>query len=163
MDVCAKDDYFDQIVNFISSIGIECQLVTLEQKTFLPGIYILEGRLLVDRDKVKYPGDILHEAGHIAVEPLKSRHQLTGNVYKCGQVNGEEIAAIAWSYAALKAIGLPAEVVFHKEGYKGSSQALITCFDEGGYYGQPLLSYFGICKPLNESDGFPKVEQWLRN
>ena len=162
MKVCLGDNYFEQIVNFVSAIGIECHRVTLEQKTFLPGVYISKGRLFIDKDKLKYPGDLLHEAGHIAVEPAESRYKLTGNVYKCGQVDGEEIAAIAWSYAALKAIGLPPEVVFHEEGYKGSAQALIKCFDDGGYYGQPLLSYFGICKPLNEPDGFPNVEQWLR-
>lgn len=157
-----QSQYLEAIVSFINSIGIECKLVSFEQNTFLPGICISAGSLIVDKDKLQYPGDLLHEAGHIAVEPAKSRHQLNGDMNECGQDDGQEVAAIAWSYAALKAIGLPAEVVFHEAGYRGSSQSLVNCFDSGGLYGQPLLSYFGMCKPLTHPDSFPKMERWLR-
>jgi hypothetical protein len=36
---------------------------------------------------------------------------------------GEEMAAIAWSYAACVHLGLEPTVVFHSDGYKGGSES----------------------------------------
>ena len=57
----------DQMYAFLAEIGIPVSETTLSQSTFVPGILIDQGRLLVDPAKLLYPGDLLHEAGHIAV------------------------------------------------------------------------------------------------
>ncbi|MGB7019857.1 MAG: hypothetical protein WBD80_11725, partial [Xanthobacteraceae bacterium] len=49
------------------SIGIEVRAATLIEPTFLPGLDIRHGAILADEARLTYPGDILHEAGHIAV------------------------------------------------------------------------------------------------
>jgi hypothetical protein len=56
----------------------------------------------------------------------------------------EEMSAIAWSWAALKHLGLPADVVFHPEGYGGGSQAIIDNFDNGRYFAVSTLQWLGL-------------------
>ncbi|MCC2606367.1 hypothetical protein [Planctobacterium marinum] len=155
-------ELLQRIITFLEQVGVQVKLTGIDGETFLPGVTIHNGQLWVDSEKLEYPGDLLHEAGHIAVQPAATRHLLNENVNDSGQSDGEEIAAIAWSWAALEAIGLPPEVVFHEAGYRGSSKNLIECFQSGGFYGQPLLSYFGMCKPLNEPGSFPNMLCWLR-
>ena len=60
-------DSLDTIINFLHTIDIDVVEQELPNDTFLPGISILGNSILIDRNQLKYPGDILHEAGHIAV------------------------------------------------------------------------------------------------
>lgn len=48
----------------------------MEKNTLLAGIAIREGVIIVDAEKLSYPGDLLHEAGHIAVTPAHKRQCL---------------------------------------------------------------------------------------
>ncbi|WP_028300031.1 hypothetical protein [Oceanospirillum beijerinckii] len=160
--------YTEKMIDFIQEIGLEIEFETLPEKTFLPGILIREGKLVVDRDKLKYPGDLLHEAGHLAVIP-KSRRAETGAYV--GVNPAEEMAAIAWSWAALKHLELSPEIVFHPKGYKGASQNLIDQFSQEHYIGSPILQWLGLCDhsglgQMPESGEvadtvFPKMKKWL--
>ena len=147
---------------FLAEIGIPTQLVELPADTFLPGILIEDGGLLIDPARLLYPGDILHEAGHLAVIPAAERAQLSGNVMagKPEQhgTDGEEIVAMLWSYAASEAIGLPPEIVFHPDGYRDASTWILNNFSQGIYMGLPLLVWMG----LTTTDGFPRMTRWLR-
>ncbi|MFD2721955.1 hypothetical protein ACFST9_24775 [Hymenobacter monticola] len=147
---------------FLAEIGIPTQDARLEAETFLPGILIENGGLLLDPAKLLYPGDILHEAGHLAVTPAAERTQLAGNVMagKPEQhgTDGEEIAAMLWSYAAAQAIGVPLEIVFHPAGYRNSSQWIMENFRQGVYPGLPLLAWMG----LTTAETFPSMTRWLR-
>jgi hypothetical protein len=90
--------HLDTILNFLVSIGIKCQAASLSgATTFLSGIKIENGTLLYDVEILKHEGDLLHEAGHIALEPPASRYQLNGNVEE-GKAPGEslEIGVILW-------------------------------------------------------------------
>jgi hypothetical protein len=61
----------------------------------------VNGEIVVDMEKLKYYGDILHEAGHIAVVPAKERSTLNEkDIAKREQRDAEEMMVIAWSYAA---------------------------------------------------------------
>jgi hypothetical protein len=147
---------------FLVEIGIPTQEVELTVDTFLPGILIENGGLLIDPAKLLYPGDILHEAGHLAVTPAAERAQLSGNVMagKLDQngVDGEEIVAMLWSYAASEAIGLPPEIVFHPDGYRNASSWILDNFRQGVYPGLPLL----VWMEMTTTEGFPKMTRWLR-
>jgi hypothetical protein len=147
---------------FLAQIGIPTQEVELSEDTFLPGILIENGGLSIDPAKLRYPGDILHEAGHLAVTPAAERAQLSGNVMagKSEQagIDGEEIVAILWSYAAAQAIGVPPEMVFHPDGYRNSSQWMLNNFCQGTYPGLPLLAWMG----LTTTEDFPRMTRWLR-
>ncbi|MCF6438349.1 hypothetical protein L1077_02750 [Pseudoalteromonas luteoviolacea] len=156
-----------QVLGFLDEIGLPYKVVSFAKKTFLPGLRHNQGVLEIDMDKLIYPGDILHEAGHYAVCEPKERHLLDGDIYKTGlehqrpkqQMMGEEMAATAWSVAAAKHLGFSLDVVFHDAGYRGNSQNLISAFEQGGGIGHPLLGAYQMsCK----EQGFPKMQTWIR-
>lgn len=150
------------ILNFFREIKLPFELAQLGDDTFMRGMTIVEGTLWIDEEKLVHPGDLLHEAGHIAVTPAEQRPLLGGDVKKAGHGGGEEMAAIAWSWAALNHIGLAPEVVFHPQGYKGGSQSLIETFTNSAGFGYPLLRAWLMCESPEHKDGYPKMHRWLR-
>lgn len=158
----------DRICNFLGNIGIEVTFRSIDRSTFLPGILIENGTLVVDLDQLLYPGDLLHEAGHIAVETPERRPFLQDDV-EAGKSPGEslEMAVILWSYAALRHLDLAPEVVFHPTGYKGNALWLQEEFAEGRYLALPLLQWMGMTydeKTAAQEGGepFPAMRCWLR-
>jgi len=152
-----------KILNFFTEIGIKYQCMPLQNPTFLSGILIHNGELYIDEDKLWQPGDLLHEAGHIAITPQTDRIRLSGDVHQCGHGGGEEMAAIAWSWMALKKIGLEPEVLFHPKGYKGASENYIKAFISGPAFGFPLLGYFGMCDNSDPHLQPSSMSKWLRD
>ncbi|QPB82193.1 hypothetical protein CWC22_003870 [Pseudoalteromonas rubra] len=155
------------ICNFLSDINLPHALCPVEGKMFLPGLQIVHGVLHIDIEQLVCPGDILHEAGHIAVcEPI-FRPQLHEDVYKNGLKNGrekqamegEEMAATAWSVAAIWHLGLPIDLVFPENSYQGMNQALKENFEKGGIFGDPLLTAWDMTCP---DKGFPTMTSWIR-
>ncbi len=152
------------IVEFLRGVGIIVCEAEVQEPTFLPGILVDHGTLRLDRSKLQYPGDLLHEAGHLAVMKPERRGRAHVDVGKSG---GEEMAAIAWSYAAALHLQLDPTVVFHEGGYRGGSQSLIENFAHGHYIGVPLLQWMGMTtepKPAqaNGAETYPKMFKWLR-
>jgi hypothetical protein len=146
----------ETIAGFFAEIGLPFQFAELPGPTFLPGVAIQRGVLTIDREKLLYPGDLLHEAGHLAVLPPAERTEADGDV---GPDGGMEMAAIAWSYAAALHLGMPVEVVFHDEGYLGGAANLRQNFAQRRYIGVPLLAWMG----LTIGDRFPAMDRWLRS
>lgn len=99
------------------------------------------GAILIDGSRLLYPGDLLHEAGHLAVIAPEKRKRVQGNM---GKDRGEEMTAIAWSYAASVHLALEPSVVFHDGGYRGWSKAFIENFTNGRYVGVPMLQWIGL-------------------
>jgi hypothetical protein len=144
------------LVAFCRACGFDVVCGSVPDDAFLPGIAVASGALTVDESKLKYPGDLLHEAGHLAVMDATERANAGEDA---GSDGGAEMAAIAWSYAAALAIGIDPAVVFHADGYKGGAAAILTNFQAGRYIGVPLLEWFGMtggdCK-------YPAMRRWLR-
>lgn len=135
-----------KMVDFIREIGIDVVEKPLKEETFIPGIYIEKGKLLVDEQKLLYPGDLLHEAGHIAMIPSQLRCYATGNVGRIDEIgNSYEIESVAWSWAAVVALGIDPEILFHNKGYKGGAQGLLFNFQRG---------YISVLKAL-------RMPKWL--
>jgi len=154
---------FQQAVSFLEAIGIPVHFAKIDGKTFLPGISILNGEIVVNRETLKYPGDILHEAGHIAVVPASDRSSLGENsIAKREMREAEEMMAIAWSYAACVHLGIDAKFVFHDNGYKGGGGSIADNFNEGRYFGVPVLKWVGMCNNPEEENGYPEMIKWLR-
>ncbi|WGH76014.1 hypothetical protein P8625_02265 [Tenacibaculum tangerinum] len=155
------------ITAFIEEIGIDIIYTALNEPCFLPGLKLYRGRILVDKSKLQYPGDLLHEAGHIAVT-LEAQRPLIGTpeMPEDWPSAGDEIVTILWSYAALQKLNLAPEVVFHENGYKNQSKWLIEQFESKNYIGLPLLTWMGLCHESNNEDSsvpaFPKMIKWLR-
>jgi hypothetical protein len=155
--------YFEKAVEFIRSLGIPVYFDTITSHTFLPGISIWNGALTIDRKGLKYPGDILHEAGHISVVPAAERSLLNADsIAKREQREAEEMMAIAWSYAACVYLDIDATFVFHDNGYKDGGSNIAENFKEGRYFGVPVLRWVGMCNNPEEQNGYPKMTRWLR-
>ena len=154
------------IVTFLNEIGIRVVFDTIDEPTFLPGILINCGGLRVDQSKLDYPGDLLHEAGHIAVKLPGDRLQMYGDAAEGGM--GDEIGAMLWSYAAIKVLNLPEEIVFHAGGYRGHSSWLVDHFREKqNYIGLPLLEWMGMTAGPEKAKmlgvpPYPHMIHWLR-
>ncbi len=157
-----KND-IDRMLNFFTEIRIKYHICSIEEKTFLPGVKISDGALLIDFEKLLYPGDLLHEAGHIAVSDEVSRAHLTGDMQDEGHQAADEMATIAWSWAAAQHLNIAPEVLFHKDGYKGGSESLIRAFRDNGGFGYPLLYTWFMCEQPDHPQGYPKMLRWLRN
>jgi len=110
--------------------------------------------LTFDAVRLLYPGDLLHEAGHLVVLPPDERALVCGPL---GERPGHEMSAIAWSWAVAREIGLAPSLVFHPEGYKGESDTIIENFTAGRYFGVPLLELYG----LTGHGEFPAMQRWL--
>lgn len=154
------------ITSFIIGIDLHVNFETINEITFLPGILIRNGELVVDVDKLLYPGDILHEAGHLAVMPPGIRAQMNGDLNMDPVHQGGELAAIAWSYAACIHLGLDPHIVFHEHGYKGGGADMVKNFRNGQYFGVPLLSWQEMTlEKEKDSTGneevYPKMKSWL--
>jgi hypothetical protein len=151
------------ILSFIQEIGITVQFETIEEPTFLPGILIRKGGLVVDENKLLYPGDLLHEAGHLAVMPDRVRKNMSGDLDMDPIHHGGELAAIAWSYAACIHLHLDPHIVFHDKGYKGGADSIINSFSTGMGIGTPLLIWQEMTneKGKNDDHCFPAMKSWL--
>ena len=158
-----KDPIISQIIQFIKGIGINVRTTQLETETFLPGVLIENGELLIDFEKLKYPGDLLHEAGHIALEESEKRINLSGDAGGGGE--SLEIGVLLWTYAAARHLEIKPEIVFHENGYKGQAKWLIENFEQGSYIGLPLLQWMGLSAKDSddpEKEGFPNMIRWTR-
>lgn len=78
--------------------------------------------------------------GHIAVTDPALRPSLDA----VPSDPGEEMAAIAWSWAAALEIDLDPAILFHDGGYHGGAQAMIENRSEGRDVGVPMLAWFGM-------------------
>lgn len=152
------------IIQFLRAIGLEIRAGETREDTVLPGVAISQGALVYDEAKLRHPGDLLHEAGHLA---MKLPAERAASIHDTGGDPGEEMAAIAWSYAAAVHLKLPPEVVFHPEGYSGGSAALIENFTAGRNIGVPMLVWHGLTTAARHgrpSVGpvYPAMIRWLR-
>lgn len=158
----------NKISGFLSGIGIEVMPARLDGDSFLPGIVVENGRLLVDEEKLEYPGDLLHEAGHLAIAPSEVRPDLSGEVVIPGaDMDAVEIQVTAWAYAAVVFLGLEPQVLFHQGGYKGRSESLIFTFSLGVYPGASGLETLGMtavgenARQLGIAP-YPNMLKWMR-
>lgn len=153
----------ERIIAFLDGIGIAVEPEPPHEAIVLPGLGVCGTAIRVDPETPVWPGDLLHEAGHIAVAEPARRAALV----EVGDDQGEEIAAIAWSVAAAKACEVGLNVVFHSGGYRGGGEALNTAFaaDNGGP-GVPLLAWYGMTRSMGvgpeSAPAYPEMARWLR-
>ncbi len=169
MQVTDTEAITAKILQFLHSINIPVEFAEFSnEKEFLPGVSINKSRLLVNSMQLKYPGDLLHEAGHIAVAAPAKRAGLDGRLGgDTDEDMGEEMMAIAWSYAAAKHIGISPYIVFHDDGYKGNGSNIADDFAAGRYVGVSMLQWVGLTyEPKNavekNTSPYPHMIKWLR-
>jgi hypothetical protein len=161
-------DYLVRMQDFILSLGIQLEYKSLPQTTFLPGLDLGSNCIYVDQEKLSYPGDLLHEAGHLAVTTARQRAAIgTAESEQPWPTDGEEIAAVLWSFAAALHLDIPLHVVLHDDGYKDDSAWLIENFSAGNYIGLPFLQWAGLCydakqAEVHQAQAFPAMQRWMR-
>jgi hypothetical protein len=162
-------EHYPAIVDFLSRIGLPVVEETLPADTFLPGIALRAGGLMVDTDKLLWPGDLLHEAGHLAVLPATLRGEAHDDQPNHADVEyAGELEAMSWAYAAAIELGLPAEVLIHDGGYHGKARDLLQMYAFGVYPGLRGLcetrmaaapGFTSDCGPVQ----YPRMLRWLRD
>lgn len=158
-------EYLPAIVAAVETVGIPVQWGPVTDGLLLPGIWIENAGLTIDTDRLLFAGDVLHEAGHLAVMAPGDRAAARGTLPEDG---GQEIAALTWSYAMALEFDLPLDVVFH-DAFKANGPWLRKTFSEGCILGQPLLQYWQMTRMAGAEphfDGlpaFPKMGKWLRD
>ena len=154
------------IVDFLRTIGIAACPGTVASGSFLPALRIVNGALEYDPHGLRWPGDLLHEAGHIAVTPAEHRAGLSDALAgKPAWDHGGELEAMAWSWAATLHLGLPPEALFHPDGYKGQSPGLLFSYRMGVCPGALGLSRTGMTLLAQTALGarlYPHMQRWLR-
>lgn len=154
------EELVQTIVSFLRGIGLAVHFGSIPSGSFLPGIQIVSNGLRIDRDALLFPGDLLHEAGHLAVMPPSQRHSPPLSPSDAA----EEMGAIAWSYAAALHIGIDPEIVFHEHGYRGQASQLLHDFAHGKAVGLPYLWWIGMTTQPQPGQPsiYPRMLHWLR-
>lgn len=157
-----------RVMSFLRGIGLAVTEAPVPPDSFLPGLRIVQGGLQVDLDQLRWPGDLLHEAGHLAVVPAALRATMGDALAELPPVpHAGEIEATAWAWAALRHLQLPSEVLFHDGGYHGRSQGLRTTFELGVYLGAAGLVSAGLAatpaQALAGAAPYPHLMIWLRS
>lgn len=156
---------------------------------FLPAIRVVDGGLEVDVDRV-FPGDVLHDAGHLSVIPSRFRAEASGdltavcdamNVWlventaglerhpedpTCRQVlQSSEAEAIAWQYAAARAIELPDQWLFPPDGFDGEGPGLLLSLRLGSHLGvnglQAAQWTHAPSRLQRHAVTYPALSRWL--
>jgi hypothetical protein len=159
----------EQIIEFLNQIGISVHRQSIEGETALPGIRIESGALIVDEERLTYPCDLLHEAGHLAVAPSELRVKMSDNQVATDQPDEvSEVYAIAWSYAAAVKLGIEPDQLFHEGGYHGHSKGLQLNFTLGVYLGVNGLEEYGLAVGKQRAtamgvEPYPHMIAWVRS
>jgi hypothetical protein len=156
------------IVEFLESIGIPTRRGEVCADSFLPAVRIADGGLVFDPHNLRWPGDLLHEAGHLAVTPAAQRAALSDALDAAEAApHGGELEAIAWSWAAAVHLKLPPDLLFHSGGYKGQSASLLMSYSLGVYPGAHGLAQAGLTRVGADAAeagvaAYPNMLRWLR-
>lgn len=177
-------------LNFLRNLGMRvCETTELREDSFVPGVWFDAGTLYVNLQEAIL-GDILHEAGHLALIPARFHpHVIPGSLpgtaleaaiseycetHELGDYLGREdpvyrailqmgeCEATAWSYAACSTLGLdPKNLIAPRKD--GS-----VPYEEGGdevLFGLSANAYFGInglqAAGYTTVREFPKMRRWL--
>lgn len=150
----------DRIVAFVRDVGLTVTIGAVAADSFLPAVALIDGTVRVDADRLRWPGDVLHEAGHLAVlDPAERGGAIPDDP-------ALEAAAMAWSYAAALHLGIDPAIVFHDGGYKGRGPAIVEAYRAGVFIGLPMLVAAGMTHAPNAvppgARAFPAMMRWLR-
>ncbi|MBP6748233.1 MAG: hypothetical protein KA144_01230 [Xanthomonadaceae bacterium] len=161
-------EHYHTIFDFVAGVGLPITEEALPGDTFLPGIAIRYGGLAVDPYVLVWPGDLLHEAGHLAVLPPALRTAADDDLADEADVeHAGELEAMAWAWAAVVELGLPVEVLIHEGGYNGKSRDLLQMYAFGVYPGLQGLCATGMTaapgfSPEPLTVRYPQMLRWLR-
>lgn len=170
----------DRIGAFLDSIGLKSEKVTATSG-LLPEIEIREGRVLYTSSC--HPGDLLHEAGHLALLPSRWRGWVNGDVSESSERIYEDLVRIgtefespvylavlqsgdqevtAWAWAAAVHLDIPMNdrINMSPDTYQGGARDIRIMLQMGKYVGIHGLQHAGYCRAGNHPyRGLPRYPQ----
>jgi hypothetical protein len=181
----AIDGAFARACEFLTALGFAVREEP-QVSGFLEGVAIRNGDLVVRAAEDEIAGELLHEAGHLAVLPTRFRHLASGDLSQVNELMHDwmmreghlvhpddpqirsilqcgECEASAWSYAAALAIGIDTRVPFYR-GYEGDGLIVHDQIASGRYFGVHGLAAGGMTelpKPWS-AQPFPAMKRWLQ-
>lgn len=176
----------DIIERFLNELGFRMVYENQQRQTVIPGVHVEGMAIYVYRPALLSAGDVLHEAGHMAIVPAMFRPKISGDleatlcplasVYLAthrfiidddrgtedmvsrGLLQVGESEAQAWSYAAAVASGLDPRSVFHDAAYNGGSADLLMMFGHNAHCGIHGLQ----AAKMTTVRSFPRMIRWLQ-
>lgn len=109
--------------------------------TFFPWVWIEDSTIVYRKAKVDV-GQLLHEAGHLALMPPAKRALATPSALLNGPVFGD-LAVEAWDYYAALAAGIFPMIVFAKN-FDNQGYRVYTQLYKGEHHGISLLKSIGF-------------------
>lgn len=181
----AFDGAFARVTAFLQDLGFEVRL-DAKVEGFLAGVEIADGVLCVESSADDLAGELLHEAGHLAIIPSLFRSSANGDLSVVSKAMGEwidnhiaevgpddpmvrailqcgECEAVAWSYAAATAIGIDTRIPFFR-GFEGDGLALHDQVASGHHFGVHRLTAGGMTdlpRP-HSATPFPNMKRWCQ-
>lgn len=177
---------FALVTRFLEGLGFTIRICP-GVNGFLSDIAIVDGELHVARRDDDLAGELLHEAGHLAVLPEQFRSQASGDLSGVIQLMSDwldahaptlhpddarvrailqagETETVAWSYAAANELGIDTRIPFYR-GFDGEGLDLHAQVASGCYFGVHGLAAAGMSDiPRRWSTTpFPKMKRWLQN
>lgn len=170
-------------------LGIPIRLTQIRENSFIPGVWIDRGTLVVNPEHVFFLGDIFHESGHLAITPSRLRSFWTPNtnlddpeaelakeMYRIVvspegfALQGEgivrqilqmgEAEAIAWEYAAILEVGFdPVPIFAEPSRLSGEGLELLSNLSSGCYLGIHGLHH----SKMSTKRGYPKMLKWMQD
>jgi hypothetical protein len=148
-----------RVVRWLRTVGLRAEEGTRYTLPFARGIWLEDGELIYDPCEA-HPGDMLHEAGHLAVLPADARLAAQGDADEVSGFHDNDSEAIAWSYAAALACGVDPWLVF-ESGFTSREDAeeAFRLLRSGRHDGIAKLVEADF---LSDAKEFPKLRRWLR-
>ncbi|MBU2767240.1 hypothetical protein HAP94_13925 [Acidithiobacillus ferrivorans] len=150
---------------------------------FLPHVCIDQGTIQATREVLL--GDLLHEAGHLAVMPARFRPLMSGNLYRSlreisaqledaapdnpdllGFINADDQAATAWSWAVGIHLGMDPLCIIESAAFGGEGDDIRLLLSVNQHYGIHALQASEFCAVRKISAAgrpvFPHLAFWLK-
>lgn len=192
VDESQRDVWTEKVCSFLRSIGLTVNRFPHEvDNGFIARIKVVDGRLNVYKDV--FPGDILHEAGHLCTMPSRFRPLAKGSLMEAfkamsaymdenfgglltypedpvyrGALQCSDPEATAWQYAAAQHIGLPDDWLFPRGSYDGTGETILQALKNNAYIGINGLQAAGWTSVRANSfraeiPVFPELAYWVRD
>ena len=170
----------NKVINFLNSIGIPTIKGYVPIMSFLPGILIKQGTLIYNGKATL--GDMLHEAGHLAIVPGKYRKFMSGKldrsikrIYRMAKASDEldnpdapiarqlmqasESEATAWAWAVGKFLNIAEEEIILDNTYEGKGANERAKLSANCHFGINGLRASGMVESVKT---YPKLTRWVQ-
>lgn len=169
----------EEIIAFLNEIGIKTSRGNVPSNSFMPNIAIQDGSIIYNKDATL--GDLLHEAGHLAIIPKKYRPMCQGDMDEsmraifdkaeiagemipdstiyCALIQSSDPEATAWAWSAGRHIGIEPQDIIADYLYEGTGADVRLMLSLNCYLGINGLRAAGM---LTSVKSFPHLTQWTQ-